>query len=80
MIDRLRARISYGYYRDAEAHESLARISRLETELVRGSRPDARMHAGQLQREIERLSGTLRQIYGSKTWKLHRLLERLRGQ
>jgi hypothetical protein len=30
--------------------------------------------------EIKRLDGTLAQIYGSRTWKLHLLLERLRGR
>ncbi|MFY9551965.1 MAG: glycosyltransferase, partial [Thermoanaerobaculia bacterium] len=30
--------------------------------------------------EIERFNGVLQQIYGSKTWKLHLLLDRLRGR
>jgi LmbE family N-acetylglucosaminyl deacetylase/glycosyltransferase involved in cell wall biosynthesis len=30
--------------------------------------------------EIERLNGILNQIYGSRTWKLHLLLDRLRGR
>jgi LmbE family N-acetylglucosaminyl deacetylase/glycosyltransferase involved in cell wall biosynthesis len=30
--------------------------------------------------EVERLDGILQQIYGSRTWKLHLLLERLRGR
>jgi LmbE family N-acetylglucosaminyl deacetylase/glycosyltransferase involved in cell wall biosynthesis len=35
---------------------------------------------GQAHAEIERLDGILAQIYGSRTWKLHLLLERLRGR
>jgi hypothetical protein len=30
--------------------------------------------------EIERLNSTLKQIYGSRTWKLHLLLDRVRGR
>ena len=30
--------------------------------------------------EIERLNGTLAQIFRSRTWRLHLLLERLRGR
>jgi LmbE family N-acetylglucosaminyl deacetylase/glycosyltransferase involved in cell wall biosynthesis len=79
VIDRLRARVSYGYHRDAQAHESLARLSRLEVELTQ-SKAGYQRHVGELQREIERLSETLRQIYGSRTWNLHLWLERLRGR
>jgi LmbE family N-acetylglucosaminyl deacetylase len=79
VIDRLRARIAYWYHRDAQVHESLAHLTRLEAELTR-RQADYRRHLSELQQEIERLSGTLRQIYGSKTWKLHALLERLRGR
>jgi hypothetical protein len=35
---------------------------------------------GQAHAEIKRLDGILAQIYSSRTWKLHLLLERLRGR
>ncbi len=35
---------------------------------------------GEIQAEIRRLNGILAQIYGSRTWKLHLLAERLRGR
>ncbi len=34
----------------------------------------------QIQAEVQRLEGILSQIYGSRTWKLHLLLERVRGR
>jgi hypothetical protein len=30
--------------------------------------------------EVERLNGILEQIYGSRTWRLHLFLDRLRGR
>ncbi len=89
VIDRFRARVAYGYYREAEVHEGLERLARLEAE--RGplqtrvaelllSNADYREHVAKLQQEIGRLDGILKQITASRTWKLHLWLERLRGR
>jgi len=58
-----------------------------ENELVHGrvkdlfvSNEDYHRKTIAFQAEINRLNGTLAQIYGSRTWKLHLLAERLRGR
>ena len=48
-------------------------------ELFASNEEYARKMAG-AHAEIQRLDGLLSQIYGSRTWKLHLLLERLRGR
>ena len=72
VIDRLRAQVSVWYHREGDDHEKLAR----QVEANAALRDDTRA----LQGEIERLNGILRQIFASRTWKLHLWLERLRGR
>jgi hypothetical protein len=81
--------VTFWYHREAEVHEGLERLSRLEAEraplLTRvaelsQSNADYREHVAKLQQEIGRLDGILKQISASRTWKLHLWLERLRGR
>ncbi len=58
----------------AEGAELRTRIDELGEEGAAGARERDALYG-----EISRLSGLLETIYGSRTWKLHTLLERFRG-
>jgi len=61
-------------------------LRRIEAERERSARDFERRIAAldadrvELASEVERLGAILEQIYGSRTWKLHELLDRLRGR
>jgi LmbE family N-acetylglucosaminyl deacetylase len=59
-------------------HEN-GRLDALVTE-VRGSNDAAGAEIARLHVEIERLNGLLNMIYGSRTWKLHTLAQKLKGR
>jgi hypothetical protein len=64
---------------EAELHRIGAESERMAREL--GERVGAlEAEREGLQAEVERLGAILDQIYGSRTWKLHELLDRLRGR
>lgn len=56
-----------------------ARLEELHTQ-ARTSNDAAGETIRQLRVEIDRLNGLLQMIYGSRTWKLHNLAEKLRGR
>lgn len=71
------------YTQQVIGNERLAR----ENDEVRASHQQAhaeieRLHgeSGLLRVEIQRLNGLLEMIYGSRTWKMHTLVEKLRGR
>jgi LmbE family N-acetylglucosaminyl deacetylase/glycosyltransferase involved in cell wall biosynthesis len=81
---------------EASAAEAKGRLAALETERSRLLAENELVHArvGELfaanetyarelfetRTEIDRLSSILQQIYGSRTWRLHLLLDRIRGR
>lgn len=87
---RLHAALGKVEQRASRADSELARIegerarakeiaeARLAEALA--SRQSAERQFSESQTEIERLNAILRQIYASRTWKLHLLLDRLRGR
>ncbi len=55
------------------------RVTR-ENDALRATNHESHLELERLRVEIQRLNGLLDMIYGSRTWKLHTLMERLRGR
>lgn len=65
--------------RQAELRNEIARLTS-EVELLHARTEDYDRLLAAANVEVERLNGILEQIYGSRTWKLHLFLDRLRGR
>jgi hypothetical protein len=65
--------------RQAELRNEIARLTS-EVELLQARTEDYDRLLAAANVEVERLNGILEQIYGSRTWKLHLFLDRLRGR
>ncbi|MGZ7042547.1 MAG: hypothetical protein ACXVH7_12210, partial [Thermoanaerobaculia bacterium] len=53
---------------------------RLETAQLRPAVTEAQTTISALYAEVQRLQSLLDQIYGSRTWKLHTIVEKMRGR
>lgn len=78
-IDEAAVQLSAKSAELAELEQSLNE-ARKDTDDLNESRATQEASIGRLYGEIGRLNGLLETIYGSKTWRLHRTVEKLRGK
>lgn len=89
VLDRMRAQVAAWYDRDGisqgelkylrESHRRATEsLSRLQAEVQRLGESDRLLREARA--EVERSHGILEAIYGSRTWRLHLFLDRLRGR